>query len=239
MSLTNYLHELGNSLVHLFFPPACASCNKPLLYEEDSVCLHCLLSLPYTNFHQYDDNALARQFWGLDKIEAAAACFYFNKNSKVQNLLHQVKYQRNKNAAVFLGRMYGMQLKTSSFSTCDFIIPIPLHPVKLKKRGYNQSELFASGLAETMGIPLLTNVLIRVKQGESQTLKSRKERFNMLEGAFEISHIPSNESGIIPHLLLVDDVITSGATLETCANLFLSKNFNVSLLSIAYAKSEL
>ena len=90
-----------------------------------------------------------------------------------------------------------------------------------------------------MGIPLLTNVLIRVKQGESQTLKSRKERFNMLEGAFEISHIPSNESGIIPHLLLVDDVITSGATLETCANLFLSKNFNVSLLSIAYAKSEL
>lgn len=239
MSLTNYLYELGSSLVHLFFPPACASCNKPLLYEEDSVCLHCLLSLPYTNFHQYDDNALARQFWGLDKIEAAAACFYFNKNSKVQNLLHQVKYQRNKNAAVFLGRMYGNQLKTSSFSTCDFIIPIPLHPVKLKKRGYNQSELFAAGLAETMGIPLLSNVLIRVKQGESQTFKSRKDRFNMLKGVFEITYIPACKSGIIPHLLLVDDVITSGATLETCANLFLSKNFNVSLLSIAYAKSEL
>lgn len=239
MSLTNYLHELSNSLLHLLLPPACASCNQPLLFEEESVCLHCLLSLPYTNFHQYSDNALARQFWGIDKIESAAACFYFKKNSKVQNLLHQLKYQRNKNAAVFLGRMYGSQLKTSSFNTCDLIIPIPLHPIKLKQRGYNQSELFANGLAESMGIPLLRNALIRVKQGKSQTLKSRKERFYMLQGAFEISHIPSNESGTPQHILLVDDVITSGATLETCAKLFLLKKFKVSLLSIAYAKSEL
>lgn len=240
MSLTLNLEEIRDSLIHLLFPPVCAACNLPVLPEEDAICLQCLSNLPYTNFHLYTDNALARQFWGLDKIENAASCFFFNKNSKVQNLLHQLKYQRNKKAAVYLGRLYGSQLKNSPFSACDFILPVPLHSAKLKKRGYNQSEVFARGLAASLDIPVLDNVLIRTTAGESQTFKSRKERFTMLEGAFKIRNTQFFDNSTNPlHVLIVDDVITSGATLEICASLFLNMNVRVSLLSIAYAKSEL
>lgn len=237
MPLLSFIQEIGSSLKHLLIPPACACCNTPLLYEEEPICLHCQLSLQPTNFHLHGDNPLARQFWGLDSITSAAACYYFLKGSKVQGLMHQIKYQRNKAAALFIGELYGKALAVSSFSRCDYLVPVPLHSSRLRQRGYNQSEVFAKGLSTGMHIPVVADVLVREKKGGSQTFRSRQERFAMLEGAFELAGSTAYLEG--RHILLVDDVITSGATLEICARLFLGLGCQVSIIAIAYTQSEL
>jgi ComF family protein len=179
---------------------------------------------------------VAKIFWGRINIHAASAFYNFGKGGKVQHLIHQLKYRGQKEIGVTLGRFYGYDLrKSDSFKNVDTIIPVPLHPKKQKKRGYNQSEFFASGLAETMKKQTDFKTLLRSYPSETQTRKSRFSRWKNVETAFQLSN---GEALKDKHILLVDDVITTGATLEACAQVLMQiPGVRVSIAAIAYANN--
>jgi ComF family protein len=220
----------------LFFPVTCASCGKSLFQNEDSICTHCHYHLPKTSFHLLNDNPVAKIFWGRVNIEAATAFFTFSKGSKVQHLIHQLKYKGQEQIGFSLGKWYGKELvKSLAYQTVDVIIPVPLHKKKLRKRGYNQSECFARGLACSMHSPVDSGVLFRSASSETQTKKSRFIRWKNVETIF----YTKNEWHLRDkHILLVDDVVTTGATLEACAQV-LSKieGVKVSIATIAFASN--
>jgi ComF family protein len=180
------------------------------------------------------DNPVAQSFWGRAEIKNAASFYYFQKGGGVQNLLHNLKYKGQKELGMQLGLMYGAELKdTESFKSVDVVMPVPLHKKKERKRGYNQSEYFAMGLAKSMGIELDTTTLIKTVHTQSQTKKTRIERVKNVAEVFTITN-PQQLAG--KHVLLVDDVITTGATIEACAlKLAESEGVSVSVVSIAYA----
>ncbi|WP_042480342.1 ComF family protein [Solitalea canadensis] len=231
----NIFKEYINDFLSLIFPELCQACGNNLFKGETVICTFCQQHLPYTNFHLDKANPVAKQFWGKIKIEAACACFNFRKGGKVQNLLHQLKYKKQQEVGVKLGRIYGYQLRYAEpYDSVDIIIPVPLHPTKLKTRGYNQSECFAKGLAESMKIPINSNSLIKTTSNETQTKKNRFQRHENVESIYQIRDI-DELSG--KHILLVDDVITTGATIEACAESLLKiENVSVSVAAIAYAK---
>lgn len=218
----------------LFFPEMCHACGTSLVEGEKHFCTSCLFQLPYTNYHLDPENKLAKQFWGRVQIEAAATFLFFNKAGIVQNIMHQLKYNQQAQIGIELGRLYGNQLKgTAPFNQAEAIVPVPLHPDKLKKRGYNQSEQFAIGLSESLGIPVYTDILFRVKSAESQTSKSRKSRFNNMREVFKASDLKHS----IERVLLVDDTITTGATLEACIIALQETGIKkISIAGIAYAE---
>jgi ComF family protein len=224
-----------SDFVSLLFPELCAACRESLLANEHLICTACIYNLPYTNFHLQADNIVARQFWGKIPLEGAYALFYFNKGGKIQNLMHQFKYKGVKQIGNILGRIAGEQLlKNDTFSTVDFIIPVPLHKKRMQQRGYNQSARFAEGLAEKLNAPAEIDNLVRSKATETQTHKSRFERFeNMLE-VFTVKH-PDKLTN--KHILLVDDVVTTGSTLEACGACLLKiPGLKLSIATIAYAE---
>ncbi len=142
-----------NDFISLIFPHVCASCGKSLYKNERSICTYCAYHLPKTNFHLDNENPIAKIFWGRINIHSAGAYYGFNKGSKVQHLIHQLKYKGKKDVGVTIGKWYGNDLKQNTdFNTVDVIIPVPLHPTKEKKRGYNQSNYFAEGLAHSMNV---------------------------------------------------------------------------------------
>ncbi len=218
----------------LFFPNICQACGGSLVQNENCFCTICLHQLPYTNFHLFPDNKLAKQFWGRIKIKSAAAFLYFNKAGKVQNMMHQLKYNNQPKVGVELGKLYGIELgKEFHYTQIEAIIPVPLHPKKFKKRGYNQSEQFANGLSESLKIPVYTDILIRDLEKESQTGKSRSLRFDNMEAVFKVqaNHPKLN------NVLLVDDTITTGATLETCAAVLQNTGIeNINILGLAFTE---
>lgn len=195
----------------LLYPKLCASCNATLYKGEREVCTRCRSYLPYTRFHNLKDNAVAQLFWGRTLVENATAYFVFRKGSRFQKLLHKIKYQNRQTLGVELGRWFGQELSLTEFNTVDYIVPIPLHPKKLQKRGYNQSELIARGIAETLNKPLNTKILKRIIENPTQTRKGRYERWTNVEGIFELVD-PAEATN--KHILLVDDVVTTGSTLE-------------------------
>jgi ComF family protein len=173
-------------------------------------------------------------FWGKVILESAASYLYFHKGNKVQQLIHQLKYKGRKDIGIKLGLQYGHDLKGSPFfQTIQLIIPVPLHPKRLKKRGYNQSEQFAIGLGKTMKIPMDPYVIYRKKETETQTNKSRFKRWQNVAEVFEVKDYVSLE---MKHILLVDDVITTGATLESCILTLASiRGIRISVATIAVA----
>ena len=198
----------------LVFPRICAACGNSLWKHEDTICHSCEFHLPKTNFHFSDENPVTKIFWGRADLVSGAAFLYFNKGNKVQLLVHQLKYNGRKDIGVFLGALYGQTLKYApSFNSADVIVPVPLHKKKYMKRGYNQSEQFGMGLSSVMSIPLNRHLLVRTKATETQTRKSRFSRYQNVREIFLVNQ-PENWRG--KHLLLVDDVITTGATLESC-----------------------
>jgi ComF family protein len=203
-----------SDFISLIFPRICAGCGNSLWKHETELCHFCEYHLPKTNFHLDADNPVARLFWGRVKIETGAAFLYFNKGGKVQRLVHQLKYKGRKGVGVYLGDQYGQSLKYAPlFNSADAIIPVPLHKKKFMQRGYNQSEQIAIGLALSMNIPVNRHLLTRIKATETQTRKSRFSRYQNVKEIFRVSR-PEQWKG--KHLLLVDDVITTGATLESC-----------------------
>lgn len=222
---------LGKSLLHLLYPYTCAACGHALVQQEDIMCLRCEYSLPQTNFHLRPDNPLLQKFGGKIQVEQAASLYPFGKSSEVQQLIHHLKYSNWGEIGVFVGKLYGHKLKESPFAQADLIIPVPLHPAKLQQRGYNQSEMFGQGLSESLGIKLDTTTLVRRQATDTQTRKTRIERWLNTKTVFALND-PATIAG--KHILLVDDVITTGSTIEGCATkLLAAPGTTLSILCIA------
>ena len=228
------LKQTAESILSLFYPRVCLACGNSLFKNEEILCFSCVYKLPKTNFHLEEDNAVARQFWGKINFSSAASFYYFTKGSKVQHLVHQLKYKGYKEIGFHVGKLYGPELlKSPGFKSVTSVIPVPLHPRKLAKRGYNQAEWFARGLAESMKINLDVETLIRAQASETQTRKSRFNRWENVKEIFRVND-PLRQAG--KHVLLVDDVITTGSTLEAAGHeLFRIPGISISVASIACA----
>ncbi len=226
--------EIKESVLQLFFPHICAGCGSDLLNRHNLICMRCMDALPQTQFELHAENPIEKIFWGRLSIEKASSQYYFTKDSIMQRLMHQIKYKSNKELCIFLGRLMGQQLiQSNRFKEIDALVPLPLHPEKEKRRGYNQAELLCIGMAETMYLPILKNAVIRTEHTESQTKKGRVDRWLNMENKFEI---PDKESLKNKHLLLVDDVVTTGATLEACGSSILNiTNSKLSIATLCYS----
>lgn len=230
MLVKRYLSDLAA----LFFPQTCVGCDTPLVYGERLICTACWYHLPYTHAHSDTLNSSAKQLWGRIHLEAVASYWYFRDSSRVKQIIHHLKYQGRPEIGVLIGVRYGEILReTAPFNQADAIVPVPLHPKRLRERGYNQSAFFAEGLSHSMGCPVMEHCMERCKATESQTHKNRYERYeNMLE-TFEVRDTKAVAG---KHVLLVDDVLTTGATLEACASaLSIGGAAKVSAVTIAKA----
>lgn len=202
--------------------------------NERLICTECYVVIPRTNYHTIQDNPVAQLFWGRCMIEKAAAFSYYNKNSRIRKLIHNMKYKGNKEIGYELGRIYGLSLKSSGFmDDIDIVMPVPLHPSKKRVRGYNQSEVISMGIADAAGLSVDIKSLVRKVVSATQTKRSRYERWTNVDGIFQVA-----ESQVVSgkHILLVDDVITTGSTLESCAiELLKEEGVRVSVVALAFA----
>jgi len=221
--------------VSLLFPELCAACRESLMANEHIICTACRYDLPFTNFHLQPDNIVARQFWGKIPLEAAYAMCYFTKGGSIQNLMHQFKYKGMQQVGNLLGAIAGAQLAGNSiFSTAELIIPVPLHKKRMRQRGYNQSACFAEGLATVLNAQVEVDNLIRVTATETQTRKSRFARFENMQEVFAVKY---PERLTDKHVLLVDDIVTTGSTLEACGSQLLKiPGLKLIIATIAYAE---
>lgn len=220
----------------LLFPELCVGCERALVSQEKHLCTYCLYHLPVTGFHLDTNNLAARQLSNRLPLVAVASYLYFSAGSSVQRIIHRIKYQKGFTLAEHLGFLYGMELsKSEAFRSCDLIVPVPLHKKRLRWRGYNQSEYFARGLARALSIDVNTDSFLRADHSKSQTKsKNRWERFENIQGIFQITH-PARFEG--KHILLVDDVLTTGATLEACCLPLLQiSGLRISIATIAFTK---
>lgn len=224
-----------NSFFHLLFPKLCVACSDDLIKGELFVCLKCLNEIPKTNYHLIKSNPVEKRFWGKVPIESATAYFFFQKGSKFQHLLHELKYKGNKEIGVVLGKYAAIEILQSPYlSNIDILIPVPLHYKRELKRGYNQSEWICKGMAEVLQIPLSTQNLVRSLENETQTKKSVFERFENTKGIFEVKN-PREFEG--KHILLVDDVLTTGSTIESCMqSLHKNNQVKISVFTLAVAQ---
>jgi ComF family protein len=204
------------------------------LRNENLICTECFVVIPRTNYHYKEDNPVAQLFWGRCVIEKAAAFSYYNKGSRIGNLIHNLKYKGIREIGHELGRIYGLTLKASGFTKdIDLIIPVPLHPTKERIRGFNQSETISMGIAAATLLPVDVKTLARIMASPIQTKRSRYERWTNVEGIFKVT---DSQTIIGKHVLLVDDVITTGSTIESCTNELLKiEGVKVSVVALAFA----
>jgi len=222
-------------LLNFFYPRTCISCGNVLLQHEHLFCLHCLYNLPETRYHEFEQSPLSQLFWGRVPVENVGSFLFYKKGDCVQKILHHLKYYGVKEAGAFLGKVYGSQLiKHEKWKKIDMIIPIPLHKKKEKKRGYNQSEWIAKGLSAGMQIPYNTNLLLRSEFTETQTKKSRFHRWENVKDVFQLTDLNALSH---KHILLCDDVLTTGATLEAAVQKILAvPSTKVSVVTLATAQ---
>ncbi len=232
MTNTHFSKYLG-SLIALVYPKLCIVCESTLYGNEELICTHCRHSLPETNFHKSPGNPVEQLFWGRLPIAHATALLYFDKGSSYRQLIHQLKYQGRKDAGQYLGRLLGSALTNSTFAPIDCILPIPLHKAKIRRRGFNQSQVIAEGIAEVLGIKVLRDVLHRKIYTQTQTRRKRYDRWKNVEGIFECYRPEKIEN---KHVLLVDDVITTGSTMEAAGTaLCEGNNLKLSVASAAFS----
>lgn len=225
----NIFYKTYSDFINLFFPNICHVCGQKLYQGEKIICMHCIYDMPKTNFHKETPNELMKIFWGRFPLQKATALLYFKKGSKYRKLIHKLKYQKKPEIGIYLGNLLSENLEEWT-NDIDYIIPVPLHPKKKKIRGYNQSEQFAIGISEILNIKVDTKTLIRSKFTETQTKKGRFERWKNVGTVFEITNTEMLKD---KHVLLVDDVITTGATIEGSAQALLGiSGLKISIASI-------
>ena len=206
--------RLLRDFIELFFPRVCCVCGTPLVGDEHDICTRCLLELPEAYTATGSDSMLERRLRGRVPIRKASALLYYKQGTGAQTILHQIKYYGNERLAITMGRQMGITLMNSGlFDDVDIIVPVPLHRSKERKRGYNQSLLLCQGIAQRFPRPISTGNLVRIKKTDTQTKKNREERLDNMRGVFAVTN---PEAFIGKHILLVDDVITTGATTEAC-----------------------
>ena len=229
------ISEMLEGFAGLFWPNVCVCCSTGLLRGEKYICSHCLYELPATNFHKEQDNPVAQIFVGRVMVAHATAGYFFRKGNKIQHLVHQIKYKGQKEMGMVLGKETGRSLCNTCFSEVDLIAPVPLHPQKLRKRGYNQSEWIARGIAEVLDKPIDAQTLVRRFFTTSQTRKKRYDRWENVDSGFGLTNLDTFSGR---HVLLVDDVVTTGATLEACIHAVLSAPETiVSVATLAFASA--
>lgn len=228
--MKNTIHDFLN----LFFPDLCVVCREKLIEGETHICTDCLLLLPKTNYHLQPDNRLEEFFAGRIPFERAAAFAYFLKGGSLQHIIHELKYNQNPEIGRFIGGLCGENIKNSPFAKAiDLLVPVPLHTKRLKQRGYNQSLKICEGISDVTGIPIDAETLIRTVNNPSQTKNARFDRWKNVENIFCVAH-PEVFSG--KHILLVDDVVTTGSTIESCIKeLIKSEGCRVSIYAIGVA----
>jgi len=204
-----------------FFPSSCLTCGKKLNDHREILCLSCEYDLPRTGYGENPDNPVNQVFWGRVPVENATSLLRFEKGSVYQGLLHDLKYRGNKEAGLYLGRLLGLEIKGTAFAQCRMIIPVPLHRKRFIERGYNQSEVISKGISQITGIPLNGQILKRTHFHSSQTILGRLERYENVSRDFALASWNPEIHGLT--VLLVDDVVTTGATLEACAGLLIEK----------------
>lgn len=227
------------SLWELLFPRRCKACELPLLTAEHTFCTYCAVHFPLTGFAQQEINTIVRLFYGRVPVQFASALFFFEKGRPYQHVIHAIKYRGDVELAYNMGLRLGESIKASPFyESIGAVVPVPLHPRKLKQRGYNQSEEIAKGVCKVLDIKLL-HMLVRVEYSESQTRKAKLQRTKNVVHAFEMNSVDSiilNQDREVPlRVLLVDDVITTGATLEACAKILQKRGCLVYIATLAYA----
>lgn len=235
MSLFKTIKGIIFDVLRIFYPQRCCACGSTLYRGERVLCINCIMKMPKTNFHRQKGNLVEKAFWGRVPIERATSYFYFVKGSDFQHLLHNLKYHNHPEVGVYMGEQLGHDLATQpDFSHFDAIIPVPLHPSKLRKRGYNQSEMIARGLSRALKVPIDKKTLYRKVYTETQTRKSRIERWENVSNVFEADPMKILNG---KHVLLVDDVLTTGATIEGCANALRKHNptIKISVATLAFA----
>ena len=222
------------SLISLFYPPLCAGCSEALLASEKFLCSECLSDLPKTNYHCIQDNRAYEQLAIRFPVQKASAWLHYDKHGLGQKLVAAVKYQGNIALGEWLGAsLAGELLPSGFFETIDYLVPVPLHKKKQWKRGFNQSETLAKGISAITGIPIDTDILYRAKANVSQTTKGVYERWENTQNIFQVKNIERFKN---KRLLLLDDVLTTGSTLEACARALLQcENAQVSVLTLAIA----
>jgi len=241
--MVSFLKELGHGVTHLFYPRLCEGCAKPLLVAENVLCITCSLELPETDYPSLTDNETCLRFAGRVPFTYATSYAYFTNDGLLQHLLHGLKYKNKKEIGYYLGKKLGTSLQQilsnvkndPQHPPIDLVIPVPLHKTKKASRGYNQSMLLADGISHILNIPAADDLLLRTRKTESQTNKTRAERVNNMADAFAL------KAGLKltgKHILLCDDVLTTGATLEACARaLLLDHTVKISLATVGIAIS--
>lgn len=226
------VHSILSDFSHLFFPHICAGCGSDAIGHHSPLCIRCVSDLPQTNFHLYHSNPIEKYFWGRMAVANAAACYHFTDGSLMQHLLHQVKYRGNQDLGLYLGRLMAKQLQLSDwFRSIDLLLPLPLFAARLKKRGYNQSEVLCRGMSEVVSIPVMADAVARLSATETQTHKNRIDRWTNMQGRFELLNANALRGR---NVLLVDDVVTTGATLEACGEIINSAGATLHIATLAY-----
>ena len=228
------LKNIVGSTLHLFYPHVCTGCGSDLLQADNLLCLKCIHNLPQTGFATLPNNPVEKYFWGRIPLTAAYSQFYFSKEFLIQHLIHQLKYKGDTGIGFYLGQLMGETLLNSSrFSSVEALIPLPLYADKEHKRGYNQATVICNGMSAVMNVPVLNGAVIRQYATETQTRKHRTERWENVKNSFKV--VKAQELAG-KHLLLVDDVVTTGATLEACGHIILGvEHVNLSIATLAYA----
>lgn len=227
--------RIFEDILNIIFPKVCCVCGAGLTKNEEIICFHCRSELPKMNFSNVKDNELVNRFYGKLSIDFGLAYLNFHKSGITQKLLHQFKYNNYPEIGKLIGNWVGHELLKNKISDkIDIIIPVPLHPRKERKRGYNQSQYFANGISEITKIPTEFKTLQRLYYEESQTHKSKEQRWKSVENAFRIVDKVSVDS---KNVLLVDDVITTGATLEACGHQIMKNGAaGISIATLALTK---
>lgn len=224
-----------NSLLDILYPPICKVCNTALFDKERDICLKCIKDMPLSRLEFQNDNDADRLFWGIVEFEKVLSFMNYSKGSSYTHLLLSLKYRGDKKIGLKLGRLMAKQLPKAFFEPIDYIVPVPLHPTKQKTRGYNQAEWLAKGIQEVYPIPVLVDALIKTQATESQTVKGALERRSNASHMFAFNPAYDLRD---KHILLLDDVLTTGATLIACREaLSSSEPLKVSALTFAISKS--